>query len=203
MSYIAFVMQRTIQCPLPADKDLIETIKIYNKTVQYVIDVGWSQRTFNKNRLHTETYREIRNKYPSLQSSLVQCARDMASDTLKREKFKHKRPFKQFLSGVRYNQRTFTPFLKTGVISISTITGRKKYPLIIPSYFHQYLEGKITSLTLRYNPRREKIIAFLTLELPDISVEAPTSFLGVDRGIKRVAVCSNNKSIFDFPDEEK
>ncbi|MFX0183741.1 MAG: RNA-guided endonuclease InsQ/TnpB family protein [Candidatus Hodarchaeota archaeon] len=176
------------------DKDLLETIKIYNNAVQHVIDVGWLQRTFNKNKLHAKTYKELRDKYPMLQSSLVQCARDMASDILKMEKFKHKKPFKRFLSGVRYNQRTFTPFLEAGVISISTIRGRKKYPLVIPPYFHPYLvDGRITSLTLYYNQKRKKIIAFLTIELPDILVEQPPPFLGVDRGIKRIAVCSNNK----------
>ncbi|MHA1945895.1 MAG: RNA-guided endonuclease InsQ/TnpB family protein [Candidatus Hodarchaeales archaeon] len=186
-------MQRTIQCPLPADKDLLDTIKIYNLAVQSVINAGWALKTFNKNTLHLETYTEIREKHPSLQSSLVQCARDMASDMLKRERFKYKKPFKKVLSGVRYNKRTFTPFLESGIISISTIRGRKRYSLVIPEYFQQYLmNGRIISLTLGYNKRRKKIIAFLTIKLPDIPVEEPSSYLGVDRGIKRVAVCSNN-----------
>jgi IS605 OrfB family transposase len=186
-------MQRTIQCPLPAEKDLLDTIKIYNHAVQSVINAGWKLKTFKKTTLHSETYKEIRKKYPSFQSSLVQCARDMASDMLKRERFKYKKPLKQTLSGVRYNQRTFTPFLESGVISISTIRGRKRYPLVIPEYFHQYfMNGRITSLILYYNRKRKKIMAFLTLELPDIPVKEPTSYLGVDRGIRRVAVCSNN-----------
>ncbi|MFX1285027.1 MAG: RNA-guided endonuclease InsQ/TnpB family protein [Promethearchaeota archaeon] len=186
-------MRRTIQCPLPAENELLETIKTYNKAVQHVIDRGWSRRTFNKNTLHFETYKAVRKRYPCLQSSLVQCARDMAADILKREKFNHNRPIKKVLSGIRYNQRTFTPFLETGVISISTIAGRKRYPFIIPEYFQQYLVfGRISSLTLYYNKKRKKIIAYLTMELPDIPVEEPSSFLGVDRGIKRIAVCSNN-----------
>ncbi|MHA2237489.1 MAG: hypothetical protein ACXAB2_03845 [Candidatus Hodarchaeales archaeon] len=170
-------MQRAIQCPLPADNDLVETIKSYNKAVQYVIDIGWAKQTFNKNILHSETYTDLRKSHLGLQSSLVQCARDMASDMLKREKFKSKKPVKRLLSGVRYNQRTFTPFLKSGVISISTISGRKKYPFVIPFYFHQYLKGRITSLTLRYHPRRKKIIAHLTMELPDVPVEESSSLV--------------------------
>ena len=186
-------MERTIQCPLPADKCLLETIEVYNKAVQYVIEVGWSKKTFNKNKLHMETYQNVRNKYPQLQSSLVQCARDMASDMLKREKFRYHKPFKRPLSGIRYNQRTFTPFLDTEKLSISTVRGRKKFPLVIPSYFQPFVkEGRITSLTLYYNRKRNKIIAYLSVELPDIPVEAPTTFLGVDRGVKRIAVCSNN-----------
>jgi IS605 OrfB family transposase len=187
-------MQRSIQCPIPADAALLETMKIYNKVVlQYVIDVGWSKRTFNKNKLHTETYHEVRYKYAKLQSSLVQCARDMASDMLKRERFRRSKPVKKVLSGIRYNQRTFTPFLETGEISISTLRGRKRYQLVIPKYFQPYVKrGRITSLTLCYNKKRMKIVAHLVVEFPDIPVEKPTRFLGVDRGIKRIAVCSNN-----------
>ncbi|MFX1282910.1 MAG: RNA-guided endonuclease InsQ/TnpB family protein [Promethearchaeota archaeon] len=185
-------MQRTIQCPLPADSDLLETIRVYNKAVQRVIDIGWATKTYHKNRLHEISYHDLRATYPKLQSSLIQCARDMASDMLKREKFMHKKPLKRPFSGVRYNQRTFTPFLASGTISISTLVGRKKLQLFIPKYFQQYLKGRITSLTLYYNKRRKKIIAYFTIKLPDVPVENQSSFLGVDRGIKRVAVCSNN-----------
>lgn len=186
-------MLRTIQCPLPYDEGLVETIQIYNKAVQYVLDVGWRLRTYNKNKLHHETYYHIRENYPTLQSSLVQCARDMACDMLKREKFKHKKPLKKELSGVRFNQRTFTPFLDSGQISISTINGRKNYPISIPKYFRQYLHGTVKSLTIRTKKKKNRrIIAYLTVELPDVPVQEPSTFIGVDRGIKRVAVCSNN-----------
>lgn len=190
-------MLRTIQSPLPYDEGLVETIRIYNKAVQYVLDVGWRLRTYNKNKLHHETYYHIRENYPTLQSSLVQCARDMAFNMLKREKFKNKKPLKKGLSGVRFNQRTFTPFLNSGQISISTINGRKNYPLSIPKYFRQYLHGTVKSLTIRTKKKKKKkknrrIIAYLTVELPDVPVQEPSTFIGVDRGIKRVAVCSNN-----------
>ncbi|MFX0182510.1 MAG: hypothetical protein ACFE95_05430 [Candidatus Hodarchaeota archaeon] len=121
----------------------------------------------------------------------------MASDILKQENFNHKRPLKKELSAIRYNRRTFTPFLKSGQISISTIKGRKKYPLFIPHYFHQYLHGPIKSLTInttkkRKNRKKPRIIVYLTVEVPNVPVQEPSTFLGVDRGIKQVAVCSNN-----------
>jgi IS605 OrfB family transposase len=45
---------------------------------------------------------------------------------------------------------------------------------------------------VRKQKEKYQIIAFLTLELPNVPVQEPSSFLGVDRGIKRAAVCSNN-----------
>jgi len=183
-------MIRTIQCPLPYSQDLIETIQIYNRVVQYILDSGWEQGTWNKNKLHHLTYYDLRDKYPNLQSSLIQCARDMACAILKREKFKHKKPIKKELSGIVYNQRTFTPFLERKKMSISTINGRKKYDLSVPDYFQRYMAGKIISMTVRI--KNDKIIAYLQLELDDTPIKEVATFLGVDRGIKRVAVCSNN-----------
>ena len=191
MKYVLHVMIRTIRCPLPLDKDLVDTMQVYNKVVQYVIDMGWENRTCSKTKLHNLTYYDIRDEYPDLQSSLVQCARDMARAMIKREKFKHGKPIKKEFSGIVYNQRTFTPFSDSKKISISTINGRKKYDLIVPEYFQQYKDGKIVSMTLR--SKNDKIIASLQLELDDIPINDVETFVGVDRGIKRVAACSNNK----------
>lgn len=184
-------MFRTIQIPLPYEQELIDTIKLYNRVVQEIINIGWKYRTYNKNKLHKLTYFEIRAKYSSLQSSLIQCAKDQASDILKREKFKHSKPIKRELSGIRYNKRTFTIFFSSKRISLSTIAGRKKYNLFIPEYFTWYEKGEIKSLTLRIKSTR-RIIGYISIELPNIPIKDPKSFLGVDRGIKRVAVLSNN-----------
>ncbi|MHA2368492.1 MAG: RNA-guided endonuclease InsQ/TnpB family protein [Candidatus Hodarchaeales archaeon] len=184
-------MLRTIQCPLPLDNDLVDTIQVYNQVVQFVVDMGWHHRTFNKYKLHQLTYHPIRERFPSLQSSLVQCARDMASEMLKRDQFRRRKPCKKPLSAIRYNQRTFTPFLQTQELSISTTRGRKRFPLLIPPYFQQYPLHSTKSLTLRV--KRQQMIAYLTIELPDIPVVTPKTFLGVDRGIQRIAVCSNNQ----------
>ncbi|MHA1947425.1 MAG: hypothetical protein ACXAC6_17975 [Candidatus Hodarchaeales archaeon] len=149
-------MQRTIQCPITYNKNLLETITVYNSVVQEIIDIGWNTRTFNKYILHCKTYKDMRRKYPSLQSSLVQCARDMASDMLKVGNFRHNKPTKKLSGGIRFNQRTFTPFLKSGMISISTISGRQHFPLKIPKYFQKYMEHRrITSLTLYYHKKRK------------------------------------------------
>lgn len=184
-------MIRTIQCPLPYDPSLVETVRIYNHACQHVIDVGYDAKIFNKKILNKMTYASVRDQFPKLQSSLVQCARDMASAMLKRDKFRCKKPMKKEFSAIRYNQRTFTPFLESKKISISTIAGRKKYDLTIPTYFQQYMHGKVTSLTIKIK-NKTQIIAYITIELSNTEIKKPKTFLGIDRGIKRVAVLSNN-----------
>lgn len=128
-------MQRIMQIALPHDSDLIDTIRAYNQAVQVYIDYGWAQHTCNKNKIHAATYYPLRAQFPTLQSSLIQCARDQASDILKRGHFKNAKPAKKPLSAMRYNLRTFTPFLESREISASTVTGRKRYALKIPPYF--------------------------------------------------------------------
>ena len=191
---IEVIMIRTIQCLLPLDPSLIETIRVYNQAVQVVIDAGWELRVYNKNVLHAVTYIAVREQLPNLQSSLVQCARDLASASLKLAKKKGwqcKKPVKKLMSSIRFNQRTFTPFLERGTISISTIDGRKTYPLVIPDYFKRYVFSTVNSMALKV--KKDKIIAFLNIEITDPVVnDHPAAFLGVDRGINNAVVASDN-----------
>ncbi len=185
---------RTIQCPLSLDQSLVGTMRAYNEAVNAVIDAGWSERTCNKNALHAATYDAIREQLPRLQSSLVQCARDMASASLKLAKKKGwqcKKPVKKSMSSIRFNQRTFTPFLESGTISISTIDGRKKYPIVVPDYFKKYQFSTVNAMVLKV--MGDKIIAFLNIEIADPVVnDHPTALLGVDRGINNAVVASDN-----------
>ena len=187
-------MIRTIQCPLPLDPSLVVTMQAYNEAVNVVIDAGWERKTYNKNVLHAVTYIAVREQFPNLQSSLVQCARDLASASLKLAKKKGwqcKKPVKKLMSSIRFNQRTFTPFLERGTISISTIDGRKTYPFVIPDYFKRYVFSTVNSMALKV--KKDKIIAFLNIEITDPVVnDHPITFLGVDRGINNAVVASDN-----------
>ncbi|MFX0172848.1 MAG: RNA-guided endonuclease InsQ/TnpB family protein [Candidatus Hodarchaeota archaeon] len=187
-------MLRTIPCPLPYDDTLVQIIRVYNQVVQYVMDVGWEIRDYNKMRLHHRTYYKIRQKYPMLQSSLVQCACDQASILLKlakNKKLRCKKAVKSIYGSIHYNQRTFTIFLEKKELSICTIRKRRCYPLKIPPYFYQYLSGKIKSLMLVCTQKKH-LIANLVIELPDNPACESKYFLGVDMGERRFAVCSDN-----------
>ena len=187
-------MIRTIQCPLPLDSSLAETIHQYNDAVNDAIGAGWNRRTYNKNVLHAVTYASIRKRLPHLQSSLVECARDMASESLKLAKkrsWQCKKPVKKPMSSIRLNQHSFTPFLELGRISISTVDGRKTYPLVIPEYFRKYQFSTVNAVVLKL--KKDKVIAFLNIEIPDPTVnDHPVTFLGVDRGINNAVVASDN-----------
>ncbi|PYB68231.1 hypothetical protein DMB44_05310, partial [Thermoplasma sp. Kam2015] len=69
-------MFRTIKLKLPYDRPLIETAKQFRNACQLVLDYGFENKTFNKNKLNRGTYREVRGRIPTLPSALVQTARD-------------------------------------------------------------------------------------------------------------------------------
>ena len=76
-------MFRNIKLKLPYDPFLLETGRQFREACQMVLDYDFSEKTFNKNKLNRETYKDVRRKIPTLPSALVQTARDTASESLK------------------------------------------------------------------------------------------------------------------------
>ena len=98
-------MFRTIKLKLPYDSSLVETGKQFMKACQIVLDYGFAEKTYNKNRLNRGTYRDVREKIPTLPSALVQTARDAASESLKQTGLKKEIHRKSYT--IRYDKRTF------------------------------------------------------------------------------------------------
>jgi IS605 OrfB family transposase len=182
-------MERVIKFTIPYDKDIVETIREYNKACNFCLEVGFKNKTFNKNKLHKLTYKKVRKNF-KLQSSLVCCARDQASDMLKREKLK-KLPIKKEYSTIRYNLRTFSFKPKEIVISLATIRGRKKTKINIPTHFLKYIGGKISCATISF--KNGKIEGRFVSGLPTPEKIKVKNILGIDRGILNPVVTSNNQ----------
>ena len=80
---------RNIQVKLDVSEDdhelIDETFEQFRQAAQYVADHGWDDNPYNitdtKNTLHDETYSDVRDVL-SLQSSLVQSARNLAATAL-------------------------------------------------------------------------------------------------------------------------
>ncbi|MFC4406720.1 RNA-guided endonuclease InsQ/TnpB family protein [Haloarchaeobius iranensis] len=111
---------RNIQVKLDVSNEgaevLDETFEQFRQAAQHVADHGWNDNPYNitdtKNTLHKETYSDVRDEL-SLQSSLVQSARNLAATALgncKDRKFDGERASKPEFKGtvVVYNGRTIT-----------------------------------------------------------------------------------------------
>ena len=111
---------RNIQVKLDVSEDdhevLDETFEQFRQAAQQVADHGWEDNPYEitdtKNTLHDETYSDVRDEL-SLQSSLVQSARNLAATALgncKDRKFDGGKASKPEFKGtvVVYNGRTIT-----------------------------------------------------------------------------------------------
>ena len=178
-------MERTVRIKIE-NQDLQDTINQYFEAYKYCIDKGIELHTSNKKKLHNATYQELRRLYPNIPSALLQTVRDVACENLKALKLKRNPiPKNKF---IRYDKRTFS--FKNGIVSISTVNGRKKFNVTIPEYFQKYLDWncKAGTVTLRNNQLWLNMI-FNKEENKKIK---PKTFVGIDRGINNIVVTSDN-----------
>ena len=182
-------MYRTLQIKLDRSNALIQTARIWNAACQDVIDYGFAAHDYNKTRLNRATYKDLREKYPTLPSALLQTARDQASDMLKRLRFKTK-PFKKPLGAVRFDIRTMKVFLESGYCKLTTAFGRLRYDFQLPEYYKRYVGWKVTNAQLKIT--KNACYLNVQVEQPDPEPITGDRRLGVDLGINNIAVCSDN-----------
>ena len=193
----------TITIKLGNYNEFKETIKTYNLICQEIIDYGWKHNSFNKNDLHKGTYKYLRLKYPKFSSAMLQTARDQAGEILKRtlkadKKLKYKKnkrtlskPIKQELSSIRYDRRCLSIFFDKNILSINTVFGRMKVPLKVAKYYNKYLDWKYTNAQLILRKDNNYYINLqLNKEIPKKTNNVDV--LGIDLGIKKIAVTSDN-----------
>ncbi|WP_042662523.1 RNA-guided endonuclease TnpB family protein [Haloferax sp. ATB1] len=133
---------RNIQVKLDVSKEdaevLDETFEQFRHAAQHVADHGWDDNPYNitdtKNTLHKETYSDVRDEL-SLQSSLVQSARNLAATALgncKDRIFDGERASKPEFRGsvVVYNGRTIT--YNDDHVSLATVGDRVTAEYVTP-----------------------------------------------------------------------
>jgi len=185
-------MQRTIKISLPVSESLKSTIELYNEIKQYIADIGYENKTYNQVKLHKLTYRKIRNKYPKFPSALIQTARNVASECLKRTKCKTIIKIKPY-SSIRLDKRNLRVNLIQRTLSISSIDGRLKFDFRLNKHTEKFKNWSVKGAHLKLYKNR--ILLFLTVELetPQPIINTNTRLLGIDQGINNIIVCSNNQ----------
>jgi IS605 OrfB family transposase len=184
-------MFRTIKLKLPYDRTLIETAKQFKEATQIVLDYGFENKTYNKNKLNKGTYRKVRERIPTLPSALVQTARDAASEALKSTKLEKK--IKRKSLTIRYDNRTFKFYPDSHTISLTTVQGRLVYPVAHSPLVDKY-RGQYTNAQLMIDKKKNRIFIMIQVKIADKEVvkKEDVKVLGIDRGIKNIAVLSNN-----------
>ncbi len=188
-------MNRTVKIKLENNNDLVNTIKEYSKIKQQICDLGLKKSSFNKNKLHKWTYKKLKKQYPNMPTGILQTARDVASEILKRTKLKKKINGKEY-SSMRLDKRNLRVDMLHNKISISSIVGRKKLTFIDNPMTIRYKDCSAIAGTLCF--RNNQLYLNVVLEkdnppkinLGGIKVE---DIIGIDRGINNIVVMSNNQ----------
>ena len=185
---------KTVKIKLNISVDSIKpTINAYTKAFNFVVQTGWDDRDFNGVSLHHKTYKELRKYLPA---QLAISARMKATEALK--SIKKKLIKKQKVScpiskqsSIRYDDRSYNIWFNRNELSLLAIDGRIKIPITIPEYFKKYLTWKRGSAELFI--KGEKVFLHITFN-KEIEDTKPTGkVVGIDRGIKNIAVTSENK----------
>ncbi len=172
--------------------DILPTLVAYTKAFNFVCQEGFQKKEKNGISLHKLCYYSTREYLPS---QLAISSRMKATEALKGVFAKQKKYIicpKSKLCSARYDKNSYTLFLDQQQVSLLTISGRKRYQLIIPEYYQELFKTwKNTSADLCI--KKNKVYLHIVFE-KDITDTQPTGeLIGIDRGINNIAVVSNNQ----------
>jgi putative transposase len=180
-----------IKLDIPA-AELLPTVQAYTAAFNFVCKTGFDSKDKNGVSLHKKTYKVVREYLPS---QLACSSRMKAAEALKSVFAKPKKYYscpRSKLCSIRYDARSYSLFLDKGIVSLLTISGRKRIPIAIPEYYKEYTIGwRHTSADLLI--RKNSVFLHIAFEKEITDTEANGTLVGIDRGISNIAVVSNNK----------
>jgi IS605 OrfB family transposase len=193
-------MQRTIRIrlePSPAQaQQLAETARQFTVVFNAVCAHGWQERLSNGVTLHHATYYPLKAQYPNLVSDLHVQARVKATEAVKSALALHKagRTVHQPHSDAcppRYNLHTYRVDWESRTVRMSLIGGRQTIRFHIPEYSATYAGHPTDTADLIERDGRWWLHVVVTVPAPEIASIAQV--IGVDLGLSRPAVTSNNR----------
>lgn len=165
---------------------LLATIQRVNEACSWLAGKAFELKSADKIKLQKLYYREMRETF-GLSAQHTVRAISKVCEVYKRDRSKLCR-FKP-LGSIPYDQRLYS--FKGGLdrLSLLALDGRIVVPCMIGEYHAARLEGVRGQADLVY--RRGKLYLFVTVDVPDGSPVDPEGWLGVDLGIRNLAVDSD------------
>ena len=168
---------------------LLATMRRVNEACSWLAERAFELQTADKLRLQKLHYRQIRDLF-GLSSQHTVRAISKVCEVYKRDRAKLAR-FRE-LGAIPYDQRLYS--FKNGLdrVSLLALDGRIVVPCAVGAYHRGRLEGARGQADLVY--RRGKLYLFVTVDVPDGSPIDPEGWLGVDLGIRNLAVDSDGEA---------
>lgn len=185
-------MKRTVSIPITLNPSnflslLGHCAGIFNDHVDWALE----NKTYNKSKAHHALYKQIKEKYPLVPTAFIQAVRDTAMESVKATSFT-KRPRKKKYSGLRFDKRTMT--LRGEQLTLSNLGKRERVILKVPDYFRSIFDTwKLKGATLTYSVKTQQFWMRLVYETETPPPQIAGAVLGIDRGIRQLAVTSEGQ----------
>jgi putative transposase len=174
---------------LPNDEQrqyLYETLEQANNACNWISEQAWEQRTFNNIRLHHLVYKMVRTQFELGSQMAVRCVGKVA-EAYKKDK-DSRRQFKK-LGSIPYDRHNLTFKIGKRQVTIWTVGGRLAVNFVCgeqPLALLQHQQGESDLVYCK-----GVFYLYSTCEVPDGTPIEVEGFLGVDLGIKNIAVDSD------------
>jgi len=158
--------------------------------------VGWDAGVGNATKLHYLTYYPVKAEHPTLVSDLIVQARMKAAEAL-RSAFALQKQNRQVSMPVsaacppRYNVHTYKLDWESQTVRISTTRERHTIRFDIPEYSQKYAGFPVGTADLMARDGTWWLHVVVTVPAP--ALEATDAVVGVDLGLTRPAVTSENR----------
>jgi putative transposase len=192
-------MQRTIRLKLTpslAQADaLTETSRLFTQAFNRFVRLGWDAGVSNATKLHYLAYYPVRSELPTLNSNLINTARAKAAEAIKSafalQKLSRKvsMPISEACPP-RYNVHTYRVDWESQTVRMSLVGDRQTIRFSIPDYSAAYAGYPVDTADLLFRGGVWWLHVVVTVGAPEI--EKTDQVVGVDLGIVRPAVTSNN-----------
>lgn len=194
-------MQRTIRLLLSPTVEqkgiLLDTLSHHAVCFNAVARYGWEHGEKNGVELHKATYYPLRAEHPTLPAQLVCAARVKATEAVKsalvlKGKGRKVSVPRSEMPAIRYDARTYRVLPDHGAVSLSTTGGRQVFAVRIPDFFKPTLAAATGFDSADLIKRKGRFWLHIVVTLPKVEVVDGGQFIGVDLGLRRPAVLSNN-----------
>jgi putative transposase len=193
-------MQRTIRIklqPSPAQAAaLAETSRQFTAAFNLFVELGWREGVSNATKLHFLAYYSVRTALPDLNSNLTNTARAKAAEalrsafTLRKDQHRKVSMPRSDACPPRYNIHTYRVDWESWTVRMSLVGGRQTIRFSVPEYAAKYAGCPVDTADLLERDGEWWLHVVVTVGAPDVVPEGQV--VGVDLGINRPAVTSNN-----------
>ena len=194
-------MRRTIRIqltPSPAQAAaLAQTSRQFTAAFNRFVHLGWQHGISNATKLHFLAYYAVRAALPDLNSNLTNTARAKAAEALKSAftlRLDPKRTVsmpRSLACPPRYNIHTYRMDWESQTVRMSLVGGRQTIRFSVPDYAKKYAGNPVDTADLIERDDCWWLHVVVTLPTPE--VQPNEQIIGVDLGINRPAVTSNNQ----------